>query len=110
MDTSSAPERQQPRKRRRTSPSHSSRTDNHSESGSHYGYNPGFSGTEDWTEAMRLTQSSDAFDAESNSSNLQNPVSNGVAGVLDVSGVRYDCLLSLNQIGTHLAFSLFYSN
>lgn len=98
LDSTLAFERQQPRKRRRTSPSHISSADTISESGSYYGYKTGLTGSEAWTEAMRLTQASDVIDAESNSSELQNTVSNGATSMLDVSGILWNCLQSLCQI------------
>lgn len=44
---------------------------------------------------MRLTQPPDGLDAPSTSPELQNAVSNGATGALDVSGILYSCLLPL---------------
>lgn len=85
------------KRRRRRSVSN---TDTISESGSHYyGYTAAAgssstdtataTGTEDGTEAiMRLTQPSDDLDAESNTSDLQNMMSNGASSVLDNGHVK----------------------
>ena len=92
---SSLVQRQQPRKRQRTSGPHNSNLDNLSESGSRSAYTPSGTRAEDWTEAMRLTQPPDGLDARSTSPELQNAVSNGATGALDVSGILYSCLLPL---------------
>jgi len=78
---------QQARKRQRTSAPHNSHLDHLLESGSRPAYTRDIPGTEDETEAMRLTQPPDGPDARSNSPELQNLVRNGAAGAPNVSGV-----------------------